>query len=131
MPQVAALRGCDVVVCHGGNNTVMESLAAGLPIVALPFATDQFAVAADLVAAGLGTVLDPNRATPDAVSAAVRASLGHGPRGRAAELGRMTRRDPGGRRAARILLTGLEGGAGALGSGHQAYSGARRQTSAG
>ena len=131
MPQVAALRGCDVVVCHGGNNTVMESLAAGLPIVALPFATDQFAVAADLVAAGLGTVLDPNRATPDAVSAAVRASLGHGPRGRAAELGRMTRRDPGGRRAARILLTGLESGAGALGSGHQAYSGARRQTSAG
>ena len=23
MPQVAALRACDVVVCHGGNNTVM------------------------------------------------------------------------------------------------------------
>lgn len=125
LPQVAALRGCDVVVCHGGNNTVMEALSAGLPVVALPFSTDQFAVAADLVAAGLGAALDPNRATPDDLAAVVRAALAPGPRGRAKTLGRELRNDPGAPRAARILL---DARAGALGSGPRS---AGRQTRAG
>ncbi len=103
LPQVAALRACDVVVCHGGNNTVMEALTAGLPVVALPFSTDQFAVAADLVAAGIGAALDPNRATPDDLAAAVRLALEPGPRARAGALGRELRRDPGATRAARVL----------------------------
>ena len=63
LPQVAALRACDVAICHGGNNTAMEALTAEVPVVALPFSTDQFAVAADLVDAGLGAALDPNRAS--------------------------------------------------------------------
>jgi UDP:flavonoid glycosyltransferase YjiC (YdhE family) len=37
LPQVAALEACDVVVCHGGNNSVTEALTAGLPILATPF----------------------------------------------------------------------------------------------
>ena len=81
LPQVAALRACDVVVCHGGNNTVMEALAAGLPVVALPFSTDQFAVAADVEAAGVGVALDPNRATADDLAATVRLRSGQGPDG--------------------------------------------------
>ncbi|HEU6446389.1 MAG TPA: hypothetical protein VFL61_15150, partial [Gaiellaceae bacterium] len=97
----------------------------GLPVVALPFSTDQFAVAADLVAAGLGAALDPNRATPNDLAAAVRASLAPGPRGRATTLGRELRNDPGAPRAARILL---DTRAGALGSGPRS---AGRQTRAG
>lgn len=104
LPQVAALRKCDLVVCHGGNNTAMEALTAGLPVVALPFSTDQFAVAADIVASGLGAALDPNRATREDLAAAVLASLEPGTRARAARLGRMLRRDPGAARAARMLL---------------------------
>ena len=84
--QIAALRACDVVVCHGGNNTVMEALAAGLQVVALPFSTDQFAVAADLEAGGLGVALDPNRATALDLAAAMRLALGSGPRARASKL---------------------------------------------
>jgi UDP:flavonoid glycosyltransferase YjiC (YdhE family) len=103
LPQVAALRACDVVVCHGGNNTVMEALAAGLPVVALPFSTDQFAVAADVEAAGVGVALDPNRATAVDVAATVRLALRSGPRRRAGTLGRELRRDPGATRAARAL----------------------------
>ena len=103
LPQVAALRACDVVVCHGGNNTVMEALAAGLPVVALPFSTDQFAVAADVEAAGVGVALDPNRATADDLAATVRLALRSGPRRRASALGRALRRDPGASRAARAL----------------------------
>ena len=79
LPQVAALRACDVVVCHAGNNTVMEALTAGLPVVGLPFSTDQFAVAADLVAGGVGAALDPNRATADDIAAAVRPVVESGP----------------------------------------------------
>ena len=103
LPQVAALRACDVVVCHGGNNTVMEALAAGLPVVALPFSTDQFAVAADVEAAGLGVAVDPNRATAVDLTATVRLALRSGPRRRASTLGRELRRDPGATRAARAL----------------------------
>ena len=87
LPQIAALRACDVVICHGGNNTVMEALQAGLPVVALPFSTDQFAVAADLESGGLGAALDPNRATAQDLAAAMRAAVGFGPRARAAKLG--------------------------------------------
>jgi MGT family glycosyltransferase len=104
LPQVAALRACDVVICHGGNNTTMEALTAGLPVVALPFSTDQFAVAADLVDAGLGAALDPNRASAHDLVAAVRLALSPETTRRAAAIGRALRRAPGHERAARLLL---------------------------
>ena len=40
-----------------------EALTAGVPMVVLPFSTDQFAGAAAIEAAGLGTALDPNAVT--------------------------------------------------------------------
>jgi zeaxanthin glucosyltransferase len=104
LPQVAALRACDLVICHAGNNTVMEALTAGLPVVALPFSTDQFAVAADLVSAGLGAALDPNRATTDTLVAAVRRTLQPATRERASAIGRELQRSPGPLRAAQLLL---------------------------
>ena len=58
--QLAILRQADAVVSHAGNNTVTEALAMGLPLIALPFSTDQFAIAADLERAGCGVALDPN-----------------------------------------------------------------------
>jgi zeaxanthin glucosyltransferase len=104
LPQVAALRVCDIVICHAGNNTVMEALTAGLPIVALPFSTDQFAVAADLVSAGVGVALDPNSATRNTLVAAVRRTLQPAIRQRASAIGRELRRSPGPVRAARLLV---------------------------
>jgi MGT family glycosyltransferase len=104
LPQVAALRSCDVAICHGGNNTAMEALTAGLPVVALPFSTDQFAVAADLVDARVGVAVDPNRATVDDLAAAVRLALSPATRARAAAVGRALRRAPGHERAVSLLL---------------------------
>jgi MGT family glycosyltransferase len=104
LPQVAALRSCDVAVCHGGNNTAMEALTAGLPVVVLPFSTDQFAVAADLVASGLGVAVDPSRATAHDVVAAIRLALSPAMTKRAAAMGRTLRRAPGQERAAALLL---------------------------
>ena len=46
LPQVALLGRCAVAVTHGGNNSVTESLHSGVPMLVLPFSTDQFAGAA-------------------------------------------------------------------------------------
>ena len=48
LPQVAMFGHADLVVHHGGNNSVQESLAAGARQFVLPFSTDQFSNAADL-----------------------------------------------------------------------------------
>jgi MGT family glycosyltransferase len=45
-PQLDLLRKASVVITHGGTNTVLESLAQGVPMVALPVATDQLGVSA-------------------------------------------------------------------------------------
>ena len=37
-----------MIVCHGGMNTVLEPLAAGLPMVVMPLAFEQSAIAARL-----------------------------------------------------------------------------------
>jgi zeaxanthin glucosyltransferase len=58
LPQEAALQQTDVVVTHAGFNTVLETLACGLPMVALPIAFDQPAVAARITRAGVGRVVN-------------------------------------------------------------------------
>ncbi len=95
LPQVAALDACDIVICHGGNNTVTEALTAGLPVLAAPFSTDQFAGAEDLRRAGLGHAIDPNLATPQEIAARLQNLLGDGTAERAADLGHRLRRTPG------------------------------------
>ena len=42
-----------------------EAITAGVPLVLLPFSTDQFAGAAGVEAAGFGAALDPNSASVD------------------------------------------------------------------
>ena len=69
--QVAWLQHTDVLVTHGGNGSVTEAAATGVPMVVLPFSTDQFAGAAAIERAGLGMALAPNEVTVDALVAAV------------------------------------------------------------
>jgi zeaxanthin glucosyltransferase len=75
IPQVALLARADLAVSHGGNNSVQEARRAGVGQVLLPFSTDQFAIAAALEAHGSAAVLDPNRAAPDELAAAIAAVL--------------------------------------------------------
>ncbi|MEP7223496.1 MAG: glycosyltransferase [Actinomycetota bacterium] len=103
LPQVAALDACDVVVCHGGNNTVTEALTAGLPVLAAPFSTDQFAGAEDLHRAGLGEALDPATVSADAIAARLTSLLDGGAAPRAAALGAELRCAPGAEFAAEIV----------------------------
>jgi UDP:flavonoid glycosyltransferase YjiC (YdhE family) len=104
LPQVALVARASLAITHAGNNGVTEALASGVPLVVLPFSTDQFAVAADLERAGLGRALDPNRATAAEIRAAVEGVLGGPAPELASDLGIRLRADPGPARARRAVM---------------------------
>ena len=64
IPQLELLQHLDGVVCHGGHNTVCETLTFGLPLVVLPIAYDQSHVASRVVAAESGIRLNFKRFKP-------------------------------------------------------------------
>jgi UDP:flavonoid glycosyltransferase YjiC (YdhE family) len=57
------LRHCAAAVLHGGFNTVLDALSAGVPIVALPIAFEQPATAARLARVGAGRVVSARSLT--------------------------------------------------------------------
>ena len=57
VPQRGAMAQADLVVCHGGMNSVLDAVAAGLPMVVMPLAFEQAAIAARLDYAGVAQVL--------------------------------------------------------------------------
>ncbi|MET0163229.1 MAG: glycosyltransferase [Microbacteriaceae bacterium] len=71
LPQVRLLGAAAAAVTHGGNNSVTEAIGSGVPLVVLPFSTDQFAGAAAIERAGFGASVDPNTATPVELAAAI------------------------------------------------------------
>jgi lycopene beta-cyclase len=75
-PQRAAVARADVVITHAGLNTVMDALAAGKPMLALPIAFDQPGCAARVVHAGAGLRLFPGLTTTGAIRAALARLLG-------------------------------------------------------
>ncbi len=71
LPQVTVLGRSALAVSHGGNNSVTEAMTAGVPLLLLPFSTDQFAGAAAVETAGFGLSLAPNTATADELRVAM------------------------------------------------------------
>ena len=95
LPQVQLLRRAALAVTHGGNNSVTEALTCGVPMLVLPFSTDQFAGAAAVENAGVGLVLDPNAATVADLEGAARELLEGDSARAAADLGASLRAAPG------------------------------------
>jgi zeaxanthin glucosyltransferase len=56
-PQLELLKKAAAVITHAGLNTVLESLAEGVPLVAVPLGNDQPGVAARVAAKGAGIVI--------------------------------------------------------------------------
>ena len=58
-PQIEILKRAAVTITHSGMNTTQQSLYFGVPMVAIPLAHDQPAIAARLARTGAGLVIPP------------------------------------------------------------------------
>jgi zeaxanthin glucosyltransferase len=103
LPQTALLARAALAVTHGGNNSVTEALTFGVPMLVLPFSTDQFAGAAAIERGGAGVALDPNAASAADVVDAVRDVLAGTAPEVAGQLGVQLRTTPGAVSARRAL----------------------------
>lgn len=65
VPQLEVLKAADVFITHGGLNSVTESLYYGVPMVVIPFVTDQPTNAAQIKSLGLGTRLEYKKLTSE------------------------------------------------------------------
>jgi UDP:flavonoid glycosyltransferase YjiC (YdhE family) len=74
-----------MVITHAGLNTVLDSLAAGVPAVAIPIAFEQPAIAARVAFRGSGEVVPLARAKAAVIRAAATRVLGNSAYGRAAQ----------------------------------------------
>jgi UDP:flavonoid glycosyltransferase YjiC (YdhE family) len=75
LPQVALLQEADLLITHGGNNSVTEALTFGVPMIVMPFSTDQFDGAAAVERWSAGVALDPNRSSRPLIAGTVRGLL--------------------------------------------------------
>lgn len=71
VPQLFVLQHAGLFVTHGGMNSVMESLAYGVPMVVVPQMLEQEITAQRVQELGLGIALDRNTLTMEMLRAAV------------------------------------------------------------
>jgi MGT family glycosyltransferase len=107
-PQLALLKRASLVITHGGLNTTLESLAQGVPMVALPITNEQPGIAARIRHAGVGEWLTIWRLTPRTLRAMVQ-QVHHDPRYRirARECAQSLANGHGLQRAAQIIEDAL------------------------
>jgi UDP:flavonoid glycosyltransferase YjiC (YdhE family) len=75
IPQSLLLPRCDLIVMHGGSNTLLASLDVGLPMVVVPLIADQFFNAQIAQSLRLGQVVPLSQLTPDRIGAAAQEVL--------------------------------------------------------
>jgi MGT family glycosyltransferase len=78
-PQQAILERADVFITHGGANSFMEAIAAGVPMLLSPMCNDQFHQAYFTERSGIGLVTDLRTITDTELAAAVEILLADGP----------------------------------------------------
>ena len=75
-PQLDLLDRARLAITHAGMNTALESLARGVPMVAIPVTNDQPGVAARIAWTGTGLVVPPSRLTVPRLRKAIARVLG-------------------------------------------------------
>lgn len=111
-PQLELLKRAQLVISHGGPNTAFETLAEGKPLVVIPLAYDQPAIAARLKRLHAAEVLPAKRLSVLKIRSALMKTL-HEPQYREAALAlqHQLRSIGGTRRAADIIAVEMEGDA--------------------
>ena len=96
LPQPAILPQVDLVITHGGNNTVTEAFHHGKPMIVLPLFWDQVDNAQRVDETGFGRRLATYDFRDDELTGAIDALLGdRGLADRLAAMSRGSRRPPG------------------------------------
>ena len=67
VPQIAVLKQSSLFITHGGMNSVSEALVHGVPMLVIPFVSDQPVNARQVEKLGLGKVLDYMTITANAL----------------------------------------------------------------
>jgi MGT family glycosyltransferase len=76
LPHGPLLARAQVVVCHGGMGITQKALAAGVPVVVVPFGRDQLEVARHVEVAGAGVRLPAKQLSPQRLRNAVAQARG-------------------------------------------------------
>jgi len=76
LPHTPILARAAVAITHGGMGVTQKALAAGVPVVAVPFGRDQPEVARRVEVARAGVRLPRSRLRPETLRAAVSAAMG-------------------------------------------------------
>jgi zeaxanthin glucosyltransferase len=71
-PQLELLKRAVLCITHAGLNTALESLAQGVPMVAIPIGYDQFGVALRIAYHGVGEFLEVDHLTVDSLYGLIR-----------------------------------------------------------
>jgi MGT family glycosyltransferase len=104
LPQPALLPQVDLVITHGGNNTITESLHFGKPMVVLPLFWDQHDNAQRMHELGFGRRLDTYGHEPEALIEAVESLLADQElKGRLSEVSQRLQAEPGTVKAANLI----------------------------
>ncbi|OTF80649.1 hypothetical protein BLA29_011394 [Euroglyphus maynei] len=65
LPQLKILPMVDLVISHGGNNSVIESLYHGKPLIICPLFYDQYDNAQRVTEKGFGNRINPYKCKPE------------------------------------------------------------------
>jgi MGT family glycosyltransferase len=71
-PQIELLKRAKLTITHSGLNTVLESLAQGVPMVAIPIVRDAYAIASRIRWTGCGEVIPWKSLTQSQLNSAVK-----------------------------------------------------------
>lgn len=104
LPQASVLPEVDLVITHGGNNTITEALHFGLPTIVLPLFWDQHDNAQRMRETGCGVRLPTYSFEPEQMSGAIDRLLADDAlRSRLAAIAAGLQSQPGNRRAAALI----------------------------
>jgi MGT family glycosyltransferase len=76
-PQIELLKRAELCITHAGINTTLESLALGVPMVAIPVGFDQPGIAARIVYHGVGKSVPVTSVNQEELSAAIQEVSGN------------------------------------------------------